>query len=170
MAINQYYLTVLPRQSILRHWNMIPNKVPPQNDSAFYNFVETAWGKELVNFGIIENKILSFVSKVEWTRDFEDGGIYGNNATNDVSIYKDEQDYLIYFSFRIDVVQIDRHFINNILTITKDLDALLLDKQGNLFEPTYENLVDNIKKSKAFSFATNASDFLNKLGNEIEME
>lgn len=170
MAINQYHLTVVPRQNVLRHWDMIPVKVQLRDNPEFDSFADTAWDKVQVDFGLIEKKILSFASKIEWTKKFEDGGVYGDNATNDVSIYKDEQGHLTDFSFRINLVRIDRQFINSILTITKDLDTLLLDKQGNLFEPTLENLINNIKKSNAFKFVTNPTDFLNKLGKEIEME
>jgi hypothetical protein len=73
-------------------------------------------------------------------------------------------------SSRIDLREIDRSFIDNVLTIVKELNCVLLDRQGNLFEPTPENLSDNTKKSNAFKFVTNPTDFLDKLGKEIEME
>jgi hypothetical protein len=73
-------------------------------------------------------------------------------------------------SFRIDLREIDKSFIDNVLTIVKDLDCLLLDRHGNLFEPKPEILSDNLKKSNAFKLVTNPTDFFNKLGKEIEME
>jgi hypothetical protein len=55
-----------------------------------------------------------------------------------------------------------------VLKIERELDCLLLDRQGNLFQPTLENLADNIKKSNSFKFVINPSDFLTKLSKEIE--
>ena len=109
-------------------------------------------------------------SQVEWTKKFENGGDYGNNDTNDISIAKNEPGNLDEFSFRIDLMEIDKNFIDSVLTIVRDLDCLLIDRQGNLFEPTNENLSDNIKKSSAFKYVANPTDFLNKLGKEIRME
>ncbi len=173
MAIYQYHLTVIPRQSILRHWDIIPVKVQVHDNPAFDedDLINVKWwDKEQVDFGAFEKRILSFADKVEWTKKFKDGGSYGDNDTNDISIRMDETGQLAEFSFRIDLREIDKDFFNNVLTILKDLDTLLLDRQGNLFEPTHESLTDSIKKSNAFKFVTNPTDFLDKLGKEIEME
>jgi hypothetical protein len=173
MAIYQYHLTVIPRQSILRHWDIIPVKVQVHNNLAFDedDLINVKWwDKQQIDFGTFEKRILTFADKVEWTKEFKDGGSYGDNETNDISIYMDDTGHLDEFSFRIDLREVDKEFINNVLTVAKDLDTLLLDRQGNLFDPTHENLADNIKNSNAFKFVTNPADFLNKLGKEIEME
>jgi hypothetical protein len=141
-----------------------------RDNPAFDDLIDIQWEKEQVDFGVIERRILSFADKVDWTKEFEDGGSYGDNATNDVSIYKNGRGNLTDFSFRINLVQIDSYFINNILTIAKELDALLLDKQGNLFAPTHEKLADNIKNSDSFQFVNNPTDFLDKLHKEISLE
>jgi hypothetical protein len=173
MAIYQYHLTVIPKQSILRHWETIPVKVQVHDNPVFDedDLINVKWWrKEQVDFGIIEKKILSFADKVEWAKKFDNGGDYGNNDTNDISIAKSELAYLNEFSFRVDLREIDKNFIENVLTIVRDLNCLLLDRQGNLFQPTHENLADNIKSSNAFKFVANPTDFLDKLGKEIKME
>ncbi len=173
MAIYQYHLTVIPRQSILRHWDIVPVKVQVHDNPAFDedDLINVKWwNKEQVDFGTIEKRILSFANKVEWTKKFADGGDYGDNDTSDISIHMDETGHLDEFSFRIDLRDIDKGFSNNVLTIAKNLNTILLDRQGNLFEPTHENLADNIRTSNAFKFVTNPTDFLNKLGKNIEME
>ena len=125
------------------------------------------WDDVRVDFAAVEKRILIFADKIEWTKTFENGGDYGNNDTNDISIVKSTLGHVDEFSFRIDLREIDRSFIGKVLTIVKDLDCLLIDRQGNLFEPTPDNLADNLKSSNAFKFVANPTDFLNKLGKRI---
>jgi hypothetical protein len=173
MAIYQYQVIVIPRQTILRHWNIIPVKVQVRDNPAFDedDLINVKWwDKEKVEFKTIEKVILDFADQVEWTKGSENVKTFGDNDTNDITIIKSELGQLEEMHFRIDLREIDKIFIDNVMTIVKDLDCLLLDRQGNLFEPTHQNLTDNIKKSNAFKFVTNPTDFLNKLGKEIEME
>jgi hypothetical protein len=172
MAIYQYHVTVVPRQTILRHWNPIPEKVQYRDNPKFGDDLNNVnwWDNLNLDFDDIEKRIRVFADQVEWTKTTEGMKTFGNNDTNDITISKTEQGQLEGISFRIDLREIDKGFINNVLTISKDLDCLLLDTQGNLFDPTHENLTDNIKTSNAFKFVTNPSDFLNRLGKEIEME
>lgn len=173
MAIYQYHLTIIPRQTILRHWDIIPVQVQVHDNPAFDedDLINVKWwDKEEIDFGTIEKRILGFADQVEWTKRSQDVKTFGDNETNDITIVKGESGLLDEISFRIDLREIDKNFIDNVLTIVNDLDCILLDRQGNLFEPTVENLSDNIKKSNAFKFVTNPTDFLDKLGKEIEME
>src|SRR6478752_3912785 len=173
MAIYQYHLTVIPRQTILRHWDIVPVKVQVHDNPAFDedDLINVKWwDKEQIDFKIIEKTILGFADQVEWTKRSETVKDFGDNETNDITIVKGETGLLEEMSFRIDLREIDRSFIDKVLAIIKDLDCVLLDRQGNLFEPTPENLSDNIKKSNAFKFVTNPTDFLKKLGTEIKME
>jgi hypothetical protein len=173
MAIYQYQLIVIPRQTILDYWDIIPVKVQVRDNPAFDkdDLINVKWwDKKLINFGTVEKRILNFADQVEWTKGSENVKTFGDNDTNDISIVKDELGHLEEMDFRIDLREIDKRFIDNVLTIVQGLDCMLLDRQGNLFEPTHDNLSDNIKKSNAFKFVTNPTDFLDKLGKEIEME
>lgn len=172
MAIHQYHVTVIPRKTLLRHWNPIPNKVQYRGNPKFGDdLINVNWWENLnTNFSDIEKIIRSFADQVEQTKSTGGMKTFGNNETNDITISKTELGHLEDISFRIDLREIDRSFVDNVLTISKTLDCLLLDSQGNLFEPTHENLTGNIKTSNAFRFVTNPTDFLNKLGKELEME
>ena len=173
MAIYQYHLTAIPRQTILRHWDIIPVKVQVHDNPAFDedDLINVKWwDQEQVDFDTIEKKILDFADQVEWTKRSETVKDFGDNETNDISIAKGEAGLLEEMSFRIDLREINRSFIDNVLTIVNELDCVLLDRQGNLFEPKVDSLSDNIKKSNAFKFVTNPTDFLDKFGKEIEME
>jgi hypothetical protein len=172
MAIYQYHLTVIPRHTLHRHWNPIPDKVQYRDNPKFGDDLINVnwWDKLNTDFDDIEKRISAFADQVEWTKTTEGMKTFGNNDTNDITISKTELGQLEGISFRIDLREIDKSFIDNVLKISKDLDCLLLDSQENLFEPTHENLADNVKKSNAFKYVTNPTDFLNKLGKEIEME
>ena len=172
MAIYQYHVTVIPRQTILRHWNPIPDKVQYRDNPKFGDdLINVNWWENLnTDFDDIEKRIRAFADQVAWTKQTERMKTFGNNDTNDITISKTESGQFEGFYFRIDLREIDRVFIDFVLTISKDMDCLLLDSQGNLFEPTYENLADKIKTSNSFKFVTNPTDFLNKLGKEIDME
>jgi hypothetical protein len=172
MALYQYHVTVIPRQTILRHWNPIPDKVQYRDNPKFGDdLINVNWWENLnTDFDDIEKRIRPFAEQVEWTKRTEGMKTFGNNDTNDITISKTELGQFEGISFRIDLREIDRVFIDNVLTISKDLDCLLLDSQGNLFEPTHENLADKIKTSNAYRFVTNTTDFLNRLGKEIEIE
>src|SRR4051812_14168941 len=93
MAIYQYHLTIIPRQSLLRHWDIIPVKVQIHNNPAFDedDLINVKWwDKEQVNFGIIEKRILEFADQVEWTKRSQDVKTFGDNETNDITIVKSE--------------------------------------------------------------------------------
>jgi hypothetical protein len=173
MAIYQYQLIVIPRQTILQHWDIIPVKVQVRDNPAFDedDLINVKWwDKEQIDFRTIEKRILEFADQVEWTKGYENVKTFGDNDTNDITIAKSDLGHLEEMYFRIDLREIDRRFIDNVLAIVKDLNCMLLDRQDNLFEPTRENLSDNIKQSNAFKFVTNPTDFLRKLGKEIKME
>jgi len=136
MAIYQYHLTVIPRQTILRHWDIVPVKVQVHDNPAFDedDLINVKWwDKEQIDFKIIEKTILGFADQVEWTKRSETVKDFGDNETNDITIVKGETGLLEEMSFRIDLREIDRSFIDKVLAIIKDLDCVLLDRQGNLF-------------------------------------
>jgi hypothetical protein len=169
MAIYQYNVIVIPRQTLLRHWNPIPGKVQYlQNPKFGDDLINVNWWENLnTDFDDIERRIRLFADQVEWTKDTTGMKTFGNNETNDITISKTEQGQLEGISFRIDLRETDRTFIDNVLALSKDLDCLLLDSQGNLFEPTLKNLANHMKDSNVFKFVTNPTDFLNKLGKEV---
>lgn len=163
MGTYQYHLTAIPRQAVLRHWDIIPVKVKVHDNPAFdeKDLVNVKWWeKENIDFGTIEKIILAFADQVEWTKNSEIVKDFGDNERNDITIVKGKTGLLKELSFRIDLREIDRSFIDTVLTFVKALDCILLDRQGNLFEPTRENISNYIKKSDAFKFLTDPTDFL----------
>ena len=165
-------MTVIPRQTILQHWNPIPGKVQYRDNPKFgTDLINVNWWDKLnADFDDIEKRIKTFADQVEWTNGNQGMRTFGDNDTNDITISKTDLGQFEGMSFRIDLREIDKGFIDNILTVTKELDCLLLDSQGNLFEPTIKALVHNIKTSNAFKFVSNPTDFFNRFEKEIRIE
>lgn len=166
MAIYQYHLTFTPRQTILRFWDEIPVTVQLHDNPAFdeVDLINVKWwDKENIDFETIENSISLFADQVEWTKKYENIKTFSNEDSNDITICKGKYGYIDEMSFRIDLRELNKDFIDKVLAMAIKLDCLLLDSYGNLFEPTHRNLFEMIKKSNAFKFVTNPTDFLNNL-------
>lgn len=132
MGTYQYHLTAIPRQAVLRHWDIIPVKVKVHDNPAFdeKDLVNVKWWeKENIDFGTIEKIILAFADQVEWTKNSEIVKDFGDNERNDITIVKGKTGLLKELSFRIDLREIDRSFIDTVLTFVKALDCILLDRQ-----------------------------------------
>jgi hypothetical protein len=182
LAIYQYHITLIPRQSLVDKFGTIPNKLTIDNAAwtkhwdkadinADYDFEDAMnilwWIDRQIPFKTIEPFIDSFTKLVDWSKNSTDYKSYGDNDTNDFSIGLTNDDCIEDFGCRLDLRELDRSFIDNILSLAKQLDCLLMDKQGNLFEPTFDKLVDSIKQSNSFKFVSNPTDFLDKLSNGL---
>jgi hypothetical protein len=186
MAINQYNISLIPRQSIIEKYGELPTQLFIDHDAwqrhfdtkdfdSEYDFEDAQtinwWRDRNVVFKDIELYIDSFTKPIEWSKNSTDSKSYGDNSTNDFFIGLTNEIHIDEFSCRIDVSNLDQNFINHILVLTKRLDCLLMDKKGNLFEPTFEKLVENIRKSNSFKFVSNPLDFFDKLSSgEIKPE
>ena len=178
MAIYQYKIDLIPRQSIVDKYGDIPNnllidheawerhlnKENIENDFDFEDALTIPWWKERkVLFNEIENFIDSITKLIEWSKDYTDSKSYGNNDTNDFSIGLTDEGYIGDFGVRFDLRELDKKFIENIFVLAKKIDCLLIDRKGNLFEPTFDKLVENIEQSNSFKFVSNPTDFFDKL-------
>ncbi len=178
MAIYQYKIDFIPRQSIVDKYGAIPdhlnidheawerhwNKGKIESDYDFEDALTTPWWKERkVLFKGVEPFIDSFTKPVEWSEEITDSKSYGNNDTNDFSIGITEEGYIEDFGVRFDLRELNKNFIENIFTLAKQLDCLLFDRKGNLFEPTFDKLIENIKQSNSLKFVSNPTDFLDKI-------
>ncbi len=189
MAIYQYNISLLPRQPIIDKFGKVPSKLFIDHEArqeflanttdfdAAFNFQDDLtidwWKDRRVRFKDIQTYIFSFSKPIEWTKDFEDLKSYMDNedSDNDLSIDIFDNEYIQEFSFRINVARLSPAFIGHIITIANNLDCVIVDRHGNLFEPTYQHIADSIKSSNAFRFCTNPKDFFDKLSTgEIKPE
>ena len=180
MATYQYKVYLIPRKSIAEKYSKIPSQLfidleawekhwAKESVEDVYDFEDALtieWWKERgVLFEPIEPLILKFAKQVKWTMNSLTSKSYGNNETNDISIDLTEDFFIKQFSFRIDLRKLDRKFIDNIFSIAQQLDCLLLDRKGNLFEPIVEVFLKYAHQSSAFLFVENPSDYLYQLSN-----
>ncbi|MBI3133815.1 MAG: hypothetical protein HYZ14_03985 [Bacteroidetes bacterium] len=176
MAINQFNITLIPRQPIVDKYGSVPTQLFVDHAArqkhfdkdfeAEFDFEDDLtvnwWRHNKIKFTDIEPNVSSMLRPIEWTEKYDDIKSYGDKNDNDISISLADKIYIDEFDCRINVVLLDKNFINLILNLAKQLDCLFIDKQDRLFEPTIENLIDSIKTSNAFKFASNPSDFFDK--------
>jgi len=186
MAIYQYDLYLIPRLSIIDKYGEIPTQLFIDHEAwkkhwaketwedghDFEDALTTNWWKESkLLFKEIEPFIHSFIKPVAWSKLSTDHKAYGNNDTNDFSIGLTVEGSIEDFHCRIDLREIDRNFIDRLLALAKQMNCLLLDRNGNLFQPTFDKLTDNLKHSNAFKFISNPRDFVDKFSNgQIQSE
>ena len=178
MAIYQYNINLIPRQSIIEKCGFIPETLPIDNEAwskhwnsksleADYDFEDALnypwWSKRKTDFKSIEPFIDSYTKPIEWSKHYAGIKTYGDNDTNDMSIDIADDGCIENFSCRLDLRKFDDIFITNILKIAKQLDCLLMDRKGNLFEPYGEALWESIQQSNSYKFVDNPTDFLEKL-------
>src|SRR4051812_48252297 len=180
MAIYQYNLYLIPQQSIVEKFGKIPSQLFIDHDAwtrhwdkeiweegyDFEDALTTNWWKERAFlFERIEPFIHTFAKPVAWSKLSTEHKSFGNNATNDFSIGLLEGRFIDNFHCRIDLRKIDRKFVDHLLSLAKQMDCLLLDRKGNLFKPSFDQLTDKLQQSNAFQFISDPSNFADKFAN-----
>lgn len=177
MAIYQYNIDFIPQQAVIDRHGQIPTQLFIDNDAhgkqwekddeSDYEFEDALsirwWDKVRAKFSDVESFIDSFTTPIEWSKNQTDSRSYGNNDTNDMYFSLTPDGFIEEFGCRIDLHDFDRNFIDNVLTLAKRLDCLLMDRKGNLLKPDIDKLVVNIKTPNSFMFVSNSTDFLDKL-------
>lgn len=177
MAINQFNITLIPRQPIVDKFGSVPTQLFVDHAArkkhfgksfgAEFDFEDDLtinwWQNCKIKYTDIEPIVSSILSPIKWTEEFYDSKSYGDKNDNDIFIGLADKIYIDEFDCRINVAQLDKNFINLILDLAKELDCLIIDKRDRLFDPTIENLMESIKQSNAFKFVSNPSNFFDKL-------
>ena len=155
MAIYQYHIIFLPEEN--------RNEIPSRISDSFNDVINSYWRQKNISFSEIESCLNSFVKPIEWSKDIVDLKNYGNSDSNDIHIGIDENNYILEFSCRFDLRDLDIKFVKNVLSIANNLHCVAMDAKGYIFEPSFENLVQNIEKSDALKFVSNPKEFITKL-------
>lgn len=97
---------------------------------------------------------------------------YYPKEDNDAWIFtNNEQNQIVEFTFRADVVQRKLKFLFEMIALAREKEFLITDKRGNIVEPEIERVLRLIKTSNAFNFLKNPMDFLEDLNKgDIEIE
>ncbi|KRD10031.1 hypothetical protein ASE21_09925 [Flavobacterium sp. Root901] len=166
MAIWQYLLIVVPKNSIDKNYNIFET-----NKTEFLPDTDSFWK----NFGGSITAIISeldlILPKADWGNEtyLNWKGNGNNNEDNDACIYlTDDATQIKEFQFRIDLRKASNvtNVLKSILELCKRYDLVLIDLKGEIFEPELKDIVNSLRTSNAFSFITDPINFFENLDPE----
>ncbi|CAM3797740.1 hypothetical protein FLGE108171_15335 [Flavobacterium gelidilacus] len=188
MAIWQYQLNIIPKKSIIEKYGELPEKLFIdfdgwenywKNRTSGDGFPEPKfedaktikwWLKTNLNIEKIAKQFDLYVKRGDWSDD--DSGFIGwkgnseLNEDNDAHIsYNKETKIISEFQFRTDLrtkENLDK-FLRGILKICADNELMVFNTKGYLFEPDFQIIIADLKKSNAAAFLTDPVKFLDKL-------
>ena len=183
MAIWQFQIYFVPRQSLLDKHGHVPTQLQ-MNKEGWADYIEkfnldeepdfedaltVQWW---LNSNLDINELLPILQQFgelqEWTATCNGLRRFGDTETNDISVSFDHLTNKVQeLSCRLDLRQIDKAFVNRLLSLAKRFDCLLMDRHGKLYEPTIENLVDRIERSNANRFVEDPRQFLEDMSQGI---
>lgn len=179
MAIWQFHIYIIPKKSLLNKYRQVPTSLVMNKEGwndYFQNFnLDTEPGFEdaltihwWLDLNINLNNFLplatTFGGIQSWTQDADGLRSFGDVDSNDFSIcFNDQTNMVEEVSCRLDLRQIDRSFIDKVISLAIQFDCLLMDKKGRLYEPSILALLEAIKLSNANRFVGDPEKFLNDL-------
>ena len=174
MAIWQFSITFLPKEPLLKEFGEIPSRLSEdywqlldyenleESDDPLRKF----WhGHTLEFYESIIAELSNNYPEVEWLKEYKNSYGWGNTQTDDIYL-SFEENQVTEFTGRNNLRQIDKKFISRILKISQEKDLVLVDRNGNIFEPQWESLLSRIKESDSFRFVENPRKFIENLGNK----
>lgn len=183
MAIWQFHIYFIPRQSLFDKYGHAPIELE-MNKEGWADYIEKfnldeepdfedamtiQWWQNL-NLDI--NELLPLLQQFgelqEWTAQTDGLRRFGDTETNDISVGFDHQTNKVQeVSCRLDLRQIDKGFVSKLLSLATRFDCVLMDRQGRLYEPTVENLINKIELSNANRFVKDPRQFLDDMSKGI---
>lgn len=153
MAIWQYDLIAIPRQSLLVIFNRSPKQIPPDE---FDNY-DWWTGRNAPD----EQEFQSLLpSSSSWSASIKAWGLADDG-------HRLEMHYcngLLYeLKIRIDLRAWDRHLFDSVLQLAAHHDFVFWTEDGFILEPVASDILQDIARSRAFSFVRDPSEFLNRL-------
>ena len=159
MAIWQFNIYFIPRQTLLDKYGQVPTEL--EYDDA----MTISWW---LNLNLDTNELMPLLQQFgdlqEWTSRIEGLRSFGDTEANDISIcYDNKTNKVEELSCRLDLRQIDKKFIDRVFSIATQFDCLLMDSKGGLFQPSVDTLADSIQLSNAKRFVSDPKQFLDDL-------
>ena len=179
MAVWQFQVYFIPRRSLMEKYGKLPSKLE-MDDDAWSNYIQDSdleskpkfedaltipwWLNIKLDINEVFTDLKKFGDLQEWSANVEGLKSYGQPDSNDISACFDSQtNALEDLSCRIDVRKVEQEFIEQVISLALKYDCLLLDKKGNLYEPTNDNIFKAIRISNAKRFANDPGQFLDDL-------
>ncbi|MBL3549648.1 MULTISPECIES: hypothetical protein [Chryseobacterium] len=172
MAIWQYQLIVIPEKKLLKNNNKIPLRVfsNPNKRSYYLNF--NWWKGAFIDTKLIKEEIGKHVPLRDWSNEnfFGWKGNTKNNEDNDAFMSVISSHEISGFQFRTDLRNRNNieNFLKQMLIICKNNNWLVMNVNGNVFYSDFEVILDDIRKSNAYSFLEDPHVFITKLNEREE--
>ncbi|AXG71244.1 hypothetical protein KORDIASMS9_03501 [Kordia sp. SMS9] len=190
MAIWQYKLHIIPKKAVLEQYGKIPSVifVDHQSWEAYWKNVQydgnrfpnpdfedahtkNWWSNTKVVVDELVKKVDMCVQRAHWDKGGEFGSYYWKGTTNlledhDAFIsYDKETNSISEFQFRADLRNEEKalRFLNAMLQLCQELECLVFNVDGDLFEPDIAFILKDIKKSRAVHFLKDPEDFFDTL-------
>jgi hypothetical protein len=183
MAIWQFHIYFIPRQSLLNKYGRVPTQLmidkegwndysqnsDLEKETNFEDAFTISWWIDLnINLDDFLPLLKIFGDIQSWTQGSDGLRSFGDTNTNDITVcFNDTTKIIEEVSSRLDLRQLDKSFIDKILSLATQFDCLLMDRQGRLYQPSVAALLDSIKLSNANRFVGDPEQFLNDLSKGI---
>jgi len=183
MAIWQFHIYLIPKPSLLQKYNSIPDSleikteewedytqnITTNEDVPFEDAMTIQWWKPLnLNFEALLPMVQPFGDVQEWTKTSNGLKKFGDAEGSDISVSYDTQTNIVEeVSCRIDVRADNLFYINQLLSLADRFDCMLMDSNGELYLPTINKLMEKIRASNAYRFATDPRQFFDDLSERV---
>jgi len=183
MAIWQFHIYLIPKQSLLQKYNTIPDTLEIKTEDwedftenfsvyegvPFEDAMTIHWWKPLnLSFDALLPIVQSFGDLQEWTKTCDGLKQFGDTEGPDICVsYEPQTNIVEEVSCRIDVRADTLFHINQLLSLAGQFDCLLMDSKGSLYSPTIDNLMEKIKASNAYRFAKDPRQFFDDLSKGV---
>lgn len=167
MAIYQFYLTVIPKQSVLEKFDSVPETIPPNTETGYFESnTEIFWNTAQVTATEIVKRIDTIVKRAEWgNSDYSfNWKTYSLQVDNDAYLSLNKETlYIESLSFRADLREPNLKFLEDMISLGKEYNWLFIDRKGTIAKPYFEEIKTLIKTSNAYRFLKDPDQFFDDL-------
>ncbi|OXA65461.1 hypothetical protein B0A67_24390 [Flavobacterium aquidurense] len=166
MAIWQYLLIVVPKNSIDKNYNIFEN-----NETDFLPDTDSFWENFDGDIPSIISELDQIIPKANWGNDtfINWKGDGNNDEDNDACIcLTDDKTKIKEFQFRIDLRKASNitNVLQSILNLCKKNQFVLIDLKGEIFKPEMQYSMESLKNSNAMKFIADPIQFFENLENK----
>lgn len=165
MAIYQYYLAVIPLESVSKKHDSIPNSIRTSTDTGYFESdAEMYWKVVEIPANEMVSELDRIITRANWGNDDTSYNwkTHTKEADNDASIYLKDGS-ISEFSFRADLREKNLAFLMNMIELGKSHNWFFMDRTGRLMKADFEIIKDSIKKSNNYKFLKDPEDYLKSL-------
>ena len=167
MAIYQYYLAFIPKVGLIKKHKIIPTEISVTTEDGYFKAnTDEYWKLAEITFDNVKHEIDKIIEKASWGNEEEcfNWKTYTNELDNDASMsISSETKIILQLSFRADLREPQLKFLNQMLDLAKKYEMLLMDRNGKILTPEYNEIKNYIKNSNSCKFIENPEKFLDDL-------